>query len=269
MHSSNLGDVIVKGYVIALAAAALVPSVVSAAPVDLSGWTEELGPGTPNANWSVQGVLNDTVFQNQNSAPSVFFDPTANSQGLALSGEITVETTGDDDYIGFVLGFNSGDFSSASSDFWLIDWKQANQGFCGGTAQAGLSLSQVSGDVGNSTECDFWNHEGTVDEVARGSTLGSTGWVDNQTYEFDLVFTSSVIEVFVDGNKEISYAGDFTDGSFGFYNYSQPNVRYAGITEDEAPPPNPIPLPAAGWLLFAGIGGLAAIKRRKTAAKTA
>lgn len=29
--------------------------------------------------------------------------------------------------------------------------------------------------------------------------------------------------------------------------------------------PNPIPLPAAGWLLIAGLGGLAAVKRRKAA----
>ena len=30
--------------------------------------------------------------------------------------------------------------------------------------------------------------------------------------------------------------------------------------------PNVIPLPAAGWLLIAGLGGLAAVKRRKRAA---
>ena len=39
------------------------------------------------------------------------------------------------------------------------------------------------------------------------------------------------------------------------------------ITTDGAAPPPPIPgavpLPAAGWLLFAGLGGLAALRRRK------
>ncbi|WP_254813781.1 VPLPA-CTERM sorting domain-containing protein [Rhodovulum sp. ES.010] len=29
--------------------------------------------------------------------------------------------------------------------------------------------------------------------------------------------------------------------------------------------PAPIPLPAAGWMLLAGVGGLAAVRRRKTA----
>ena len=30
--------------------------------------------------------------------------------------------------------------------------------------------------------------------------------------------------------------------------------------------PSPVPLPAAGWLLFAGLGGIAALKRKKSAA---
>ena len=35
--------------------------------------------------------------------------------------------------------------------------------------------------------------------------------------------------------------------------------------EDQIQQPSPIPLPAAGWLLLLGVGGLAALKRRKTA----
>jgi hypothetical protein len=36
--------------------------------------------------------------------------------------------------------------------------------------------------------------------------------------------------------------------------------------DGDTPPPPVIPLPAAGWLLIAGLGGLAAVKRRKRAA---
>ena len=36
--------------------------------------------------------------------------------------------------------------------------------------------------------------------------------------------------------------------------------------EPEEPPPNVVPLPAAGWMLLAGLGGIAAMKRRRKAA---
>lgn len=226
-------------------------SIAMPIPVDLSGWTSEEGNGNGAANWTVQGVNNDSVFQSQNSRPSVFFNPGSNSQGQALQGRITVEENfGDDDFIGFVLGYNTGEFSSAMADFWLIDWKQANQG----SASVGLSLSHVTGDVGAALEGDFWSHVGVVNEVQRATNLGNVGWADFQTYDFELVFTPTLIEVLVDGTKELSLAGNFSDGSFGFYNYSQSRVRYAGITQADAPPPSTsIPEPSSLLILLTGI----------------
>ncbi len=52
-----------------------------------------------------------------------------------------------------------------------------------------------------------------------GNIFRSAGWNDNQEYIFDIVFTSSLIQVKVDGQTELSYTGNFTDGSFGFYNF--------------------------------------------------
>ena len=235
-----------------------VAGAANSAPVDLSTWLAE-GPG----NWSLAGD-NNSVFQSLNGNPTVFHNNTASSQNKALSGTITVETTADDDYIGFVLGYNAGDLLNAAADYLLIDWKQANQGSFGCNADVGLSISHVSGALGNNAGA--WCHDpaGNVTELARASTLGSTGWLDNTTYSFDLIFTGSLVEVKVNGVTEISLAGSFADGGFGFYNYSQQGVRYAGIGEEVVvDPPSPVPLPAALPMLGAALGLLAAAAARR------
>lgn len=251
-----------KKIILAAVAAVAFPFAAAAAPVDLSGWTSEEGNGSGAANWQVQGAGNDSVFQSQNSRPSVFFNPGANAQGTSLAGSIKVETSSDDDFIGFVLGYNTGEFGSSNADFWLIDWKQGNQG----AASVGMSLSHVSGNVGAAPENDFWAHVGVVDEVQRATNLGATGWVDFATNDFELIFTSTLIQVKVNNVVELSYTSAqhgslFTDGSFGFYNYSQGSVRYAGITENVVP--GAVPLPASIPLLLAGLGAFAAVRRRK------
>jgi hypothetical protein len=243
---------------IAVTAAALMTSgAAHAASVDLTGWIENGYKGSAGAGtWTVQPG-NDSVFQSTNGNPTVFFEPGANAQGTSLSGTIEVKTTGDDDFVGFVLGYQDGEFNSTSADFWLIDWKQNDQN----PAIDGLALSHVTGDITASAANDFWQHVGVVNEVARATNLGSTGWADNTEYTFDLTFTDSLIEVFVDGALEISYSGSFTDGAFGFYNYSQGSVSYAGITEDVLPPA--VPLPAGLPLLLAGLGAFGWMRRRQ------
>lgn len=228
------------------------------ATVDLSTWTAE-GAG----NWVVQAG-NDSVLQTQNGQPTYFFEAGSNAQGTSLSGEIRVQTTSDDDFIGFVLGYQSGENNSASTDFWLIDWKQNNQG----AASRGLALSHVT-DTTGAANVDFWSHANGVSEVQRASNLGNTGWADNTSYSFDLIFTNSLIEVFVDGVKELSYtAADFgsafSDGAFGFFNYSQSQVLYSAITEDVVP----VDAPASIALVMLGAAGLLASRRRISAVRT-
>lgn len=220
-----------------------------AAPVNLSSWTAE-GSGT----WQLQNApTNDSVLQTVNTvAPTVFFSGAA-AQGAALSGKIKVSTTSDDDFIGFVLGYNAGELTSASANYLLIDWKQASQvnGNCNGPA--GLAISSVSGAM---TTTGAWCHNGSVTQLQRAATLGSTGWVDNTEYTFDIAFTSTNVTVSVNGVEQLNVNGTFGDGGFGFYNYSQERVLYSAIEERQLPPNNQVPEPAGLALL--GLAGLAA-----------
>ena len=246
-----------KRFIATLAALCAGFGAANAAPVDLSTW-QVAGTGT----WNL-AADNNSVKQTVNGNPTIFFNGN-NSQGLALSGQITVETGSDDDFIGFVLGYNSGDLNNPNADYILIDWKQGNQTFFGCQGKRGLSVSHVSGQLANNDGAWCHNPGNNVTELQRAANLGDTGWADNTTYDFQLTFTETVIQVFVNGVLEINIAGNFANGSFGFYNYSQANVRYAGIQEEVAPPVNgEIPLPAAFPLMLAGLGGLGFVTRRR------
>jgi hypothetical protein len=232
-------------------------------PVDLSGWTAQGYPG--NFNWVLQPG-NNAVRQTVNGSPTVFFSDYS-AFGNQLSGTIQVATSGDDDFVGFVVGFNSGDLTAATTDFLLIDWKQGNQG----TAKRGLALSHVTEGLGDDDGAWAHNPVWGVDELARGATLGDTGWADNVVYSFDIAYTSSNIKVWVNDVLQFDVNGSFSDGRFGFYNYSQASVLYAGITNETLPPPPPgaVPEPASWAMMILGLGAVGTIMRRQQRARIA
>jgi len=248
------------------------PTVTLALPLDLSGWHEE-GPG--GGVWNVAGD-NNSVTQTVNSSTPTFFisdNPFINS---TFSGSITVNTAGDDDFIGFVFGYQTpfsgnGD-SNTDMEFILFDWKQTPQS---GGADEGFQLVRVDGDFSNNdithghAASAFWDHDSADADPGEFEVLASNigddmGWLDNTTYDFSLTYQSNLIEIVMDGgqfdNETIfSYAGAFQAGSFGFYNYSQQNVTYAGVGAEDAP----IPEPATIALFGVGLAGLAGVRRRK------
>lgn len=239
----------------AAAAALLTATAATAAPTDLSSWTQE-GSG----NW-VLAADNNSVTQTQNVNPGVYYSD-FDSIGRSLSGTIRVNTTGDDDFIGFVVGFQPGDMTSAS-DFLLIDWKQGNQSSGGCLGEAGIAVSRVTSGLGPNRGA--WCHDADgVTELTRGLTLGATGWVDLTTYTFDIEYSGSNLKVFVNDTLQIDLNGAFSDGRFGFYNYSQAGVTYAGICDDVLPPAA-IPEPSTWAMMIVGFGSAGVMLRRRRA----
>ncbi len=163
-----------------------------------------------------------TVRQSTNSNPAVYMTnlPAA---GVPLVFDLAVETTNDDDFIGWVVGFDPGDSTSPQADFMLFDWKQANQD----DGRRGLALSRVTGSA-NTTH--LWDHIGPVSEMARGFTRGELGWADNTAYRVQMEYTTSRIRVWINGVLEFDQQGSFPAGRFGFYTYSQPNGRFTLVS---------------------------------------
>ena len=252
----NSGPVrFVKQAVLGLGLVMCMNAPVQAGPVDLNTWSDE-PPGA--GSWSVGGPGGSFVDQSTNGSPT-FFRGSLSALNQTLTSKIEVRTTGDDDFIGFAIGFDAGDANNASADYLLLDWKQRNQS----PAVVGLAVSRVRGL--RTSNNDFWQHVNSVEELARATNLGSTGWADNTEYEFTINFTANSLQVLVDGVEEFNFlaadVGDgtaFDGGNFAFYNYSQGGVRYSAVTQDVFTVSEPGSLAVVGL----GLVGFGIVRRR-------
>lgn len=217
-----------------------VQAQITDGPVDLSAWTPIVrysGPILPPnqvANWDLGGTTTQ-VTQTVNSEAS-FYCSEFNTIGTGQVIEGTITPGTDDDFIGIALGFDAID---TTADYMLIDWKGITQGTafgsCGppaGTpALRGLALSRVTGAP---TLDEIWTHTndacnpaGGVQELARGTTLGSTSYDrTGGSHNFRIEYTASTLVVDVDGVGQFNVAGSFPNGRICFYEFGQVNVIF-------------------------------------------
>ncbi|HKL53598.1 MAG TPA: hypothetical protein VJ902_06530 [Wenzhouxiangellaceae bacterium] len=230
-----------------------VSGYATAQPADLSGWQSD-GSGV----WQLDSA--DTVArQTLNVGPSVLHNNRP-SQGQWFRATIEVETVDDNDFVGLVFGYQDGDISAATPDYYLIDWKQETQTAANNVVgEIGLALSRVTGpifaegvnDLGGP---DAYGHIGVVEELARGINLGSTGWQESNEYRLDLFYGPDRVQLYVDGILELDESGTFPDGAIGFYNFSQPQTRYAAI--EGLPDAAPVPVAPAFPLLLIALAAM-------------
>ena len=96
--------------------------------IDLNDWTaEDYETNTQycaSGTWTVDS--NGRAKETRGQAPSILhgdFD----AYGKRLTA--TVHPGNDDDFFGFVVGFNGGDSTNAGAEYLLIDWKKSTQDF--------------------------------------------------------------------------------------------------------------------------------------------
>jgi hypothetical protein len=258
---------LVAGSCVAVPLAAAAQSVV---PVDLRSWVE-LGPPA-NGTWTV-AADGSSVTQSINGNPTFFVGP-GSFLDTTLRGTIRVGDAGDDDYIGFVFGYQSPAGSGNDMNYVLFDWKQNTQTFGGVTAQEGFSLNRVNGTITDYLP-NFWGHADSASfDVLATNFSATNGWQTNVTYDFAITYQSNRVLVTLSGGvfgtptTVLDVAGTFPAGRFGFYNYSQAGVTYSGLTLQQTPPTDPPPVPAIPEpstyaLMLAGLGAVALIARRR------
>jgi MYXO-CTERM domain-containing protein len=194
--------------------------------------TQSLPDDGPHAepNWTLSKD-GRTISQSINSFSTVYAS-TLPMTGLTVTFTLTVNSSSDDDFIGWAFGWEDGELTAKDADWWVFDWKQTDQSYGDwGMAYDGLALSHVTGAT---AAADLWSHTKTVEEIARAATLGSTGWVDYTTYTIEMAFDVDEIQVWVDGKLEFDLTGEYPPSNFSFYAFSQEDVEYTLVEPSAA-----------------------------------
>ncbi len=216
--------------------------------LSLAGWVQE--GALDHGSWNLAQDLR-SVHQSVNNDQS-FFVGAENARGALHVSTIEIGSTSDDDMVGLVFGFRSPAVARGDAidqfDTYVLDWKARSQTYNGHHAHEGFALYHIRGTVGGSFthyangqaigDC-FWskNEQRCPAELTVLATDYGTGkgWRQNTAYQVELLYQEERVRVFVqggagtyrDGVVVFDLPGTFQDGRFGFYDFSQPNARFA------------------------------------------
>ena len=209
-------------------------SVFLPAPLSLNDWQPEANLSVNT--WTVAADGKSVVLTEPGNGPPTFFISPNNFINTTISGKIRVVNSFDDDFIGFVFGYRSPISGNGDPDETaraiIFDWKQGAQSFPGGFfAFAGKTLFRVEGEAldGSSWGPTYWEHTPSANVEILSPTQGSP-WINFTDHLFTLQYDTDRIVISIDGVEIFDVAGSFPPGRFGFYNFSQSNVRYELFT---------------------------------------
>jgi len=238
---------------------------VTDVPAMLCGWnvvvlTSESYPSAGNPNY-ICDETGTARRQTVNGDPAIVLSD-LEVENVRITGHISVETTSDDDLIGFLWGWEN------PKHYYLLTWKQRNQALGGacGNALSGIAVKKVDGaredpetisfDAGrgyNVTDyvqvcADGWStdrNDGMLlsDDTTflvspRDVDAFTGGWADRVTYRFEFFYTPTRTKIFVYEDDEMTGSTenlvttlDITDssypaGGFAFYSNSQQDVVF-------------------------------------------
>lgn len=196
-------------------------------PIDLNLWTVEHINGT--GPWTVFPARQ--FCYHTNAAITDCSTLYSDFDVVLLDFRMRIDPSGgDDDLPGFILGWQPGDSTSTTADYVLVDWKRITQSYQNwGTAAQGLAISHVQGPLSRGAgngPIDLWSHTLNCTELARGTRFGSTGWEYGRDYQFRVLYAGTSVQVWLDGQLELSVMGTFRAGKFACYNFSQSATEF-------------------------------------------